>query len=45
LGSNLPFSSLSRFPFSAIMPKLFCALLRDHLILRHNRFRLAQALS
>jgi hypothetical protein len=28
---------LSRFPFSAIMPKLFYAQLRDHLILRHNR--------
>ena len=24
-------------PFSAIMPKLFCAQLRDHLILRHDR--------
>jgi hypothetical protein len=27
---------LSRFPFSAIMSKLFCAQLRDHLDLRHN---------
>jgi hypothetical protein len=32
----LPFSSLSRFPFSAAMPKLSCAQLRDYLVLRHN---------
>jgi hypothetical protein len=25
-------------PFSAVMPKLSCAQLRDHLVLRHNHF-------